>query len=122
MHTKAERFMIRLLILNSTWLNSMNYLRKSYKFPEKRAKFYIAELVLALEYLHGNSIVYRDLKPENILVDIEGHLKVTDFGLSKEGITSFFLLGFWIVLDGKTYTFCGTPEYLAPEILIGNNN
>ena len=70
------------------------HLRKSYKFPEKRAKFYIAELVLALEYLHGNSIVYRDLKPENILVDIEGHLKVTDFGLSKEGITSFFLLGF----------------------------
>jgi len=64
------------------------HLRKSYKFPEKRAKFYIAELVLALEYLHGHKIVYRDLKPENILVDIEGHLKITDFGLSKEGISS----------------------------------
>ena len=65
------------------------HLRKSYKFPEKRAKFYIAELVLALDYLHSHSVVYRDLKPENILVDTEGHLKVTDFGLSKEGITSF---------------------------------
>ena len=76
------------------------HLRKCYKFPEKRAKFYIAELVAALEYLHKHSIVYRDLKPENILVDIEGHLKVTDFGLSKEGIASsilYFLMGIEIL-------------------------
>ena len=83
------------------------HLRKAYRFTEDRTKFYAAEIILALDYLHTLGIVYRDLKPENILVDVDGHLALTDFGLSKSGME-----------DGeKSYTFCGTPEYVAPEIL-----
>ena len=78
------------------------------KFSNEKAKFYIIELVLAIEFLHKNNMLYRDLKPENILIDIDGHIKLTDFGLSK--ILSN--------LD-KTYTICGTVQYLAPEILGG---
>ena len=77
------------------------------KFDEPRAKFYIIELILGLEFLHKNSMIYRDLKPENILMDSKGHIKISDFGLSK-------------ILDNpeeKAYTLCGTPQYLAPEIL-----
>lgn len=84
------------------------HLRKARKFPESTAVFYAAEIVLAIEYLHKNNIVYRDLKPENVLLDAEGHVKLTDFGLSKEGVA----FG-----DKKAYTFCGTYEYLAPEII-----
>lgn len=74
---------------------------------ESKTRFYAAEIILALEYLHSKGIIYRDLKPENILIGADGHIKIADFGLSKQGIE-----------DGaKTYTFCGTPEYLAPEIL-----
>jgi len=80
------------------------------RFPEPQARFYMAEIVLALEYLHKGGVVYRDLKPENILLDKDGHIKVTDFGLSKSGITS---------AGGGAQTFCGTPQYLAPEILRG---
>ncbi|CAD8064466.1 unnamed protein product [Paramecium sonneborni] len=88
------------------------HLRRAFRFQEERAKFYTAELVLALEYLHKSDIIYRDLKPENILLDIEGHLKITDFGLSKINVKG----------DEKTNTFCGTPEYLAPEILLGGGH
>ena len=62
------------------------HLRKAKIFTEARAKFYIAELILALEYLHSKKIIYRDLKPENILLDEEGHIKIADFGLSKQGV------------------------------------
>ena len=78
-------------------------------FDETRAKFIAAELTLALGHLHSNSVVYRDLKPENILIDADGHVKLADFGLSKEGILN--------VASGA-HTFCGTPEYLAPEVLL----
>ncbi|XP_013772600.1 serine/threonine-protein kinase Sgk2-like [Limulus polyphemus] len=83
------------------------HLQRERYFPEPRARFYAAEIVSALGYLHSNGIVYRDLKPENILLDSQGHVVLTDFGLCKEG------------LRGKdtTSTFCGTPEYLAPEVL-----
>ena len=77
------------------------------KFDEERCKFYAIELILGLEFLHKNNMIYRDLKPENILMDSKGHLKISDFGLSK-------------ILDSpkdKAYTLCGTPQYLAPEIL-----
>lgn len=77
-------------------------------FPEAMAKFYAAEIILALIHLHEQGIVYRDLKPENIMLDVDGHVKLADFGLAKEGVTS--------ELNG-TYTMCGTPEYLPPEIL-----
>uniref|UniRef100_A0A8C5F991 Serum/glucocorticoid regulated kinase family member 3 n=1 Tax=Gadus morhua TaxID=8049 RepID=A0A8C5F991_GADMO len=83
------------------------HLQKERTFPEPRAKFYIAEMASALGYLHSLNIVYRDLKPENILLDYEGHIVLTDFGLCKEGISQ----------TDTTSTFCGTPEYLAPEVL-----
>jgi len=86
------------------------HLRKAGKFPNDVAKFYLAEIVCALEHLHQHNIVYRDLKPENVLLDADGHIKLTDFGLSKDSITGHSL----------THTFCGTPEYLAPEVIHGS--
>jgi len=85
------------------------HLRKDLKFSEERTRFYSAEILTALEYLHKQGIVYRDLKPENVLLDSDGHVKLTDFGLSKK-----FFSG-----EKKTYSLCGTPEYIAPEILKG---
>jgi len=79
-------------------------------FSEDRAKFYAAEIILGLEYLHSNGVIYRDLKPENLLLNYEGHVVITDFGLSKEGLNE---------AESTTKTFCGTPEYLAPEIIRG---
>ncbi|KAF8803859.1 kinase-like protein [Phlegmacium glaucopus] len=84
------------------------HLQRETRFPEERAKFYIAELILALEHLHKYNIVYRDLKPENILLDATGHVALCDFGLSKADLRP----------DELTTTFCGTTEYLAPEILL----
>jgi len=84
------------------------HLQKETRFSEERARFYIAELVLALEHLHKYDIVYRDLKPENILLDATGHVALCDFGLSKPDLRS----------DELTNTFCGTTEYLAPEVLL----
>lgn len=84
------------------------HLQKEGRFNETRAKFYIAELILALEHLHKHEIVYRDLKPENILLDANGHIALCDFGLSKANLTK----------DATTNTFCGTTEYLAPEVLL----
>jgi protein-serine/threonine kinase len=84
------------------------HLQKAGRFDEMRAKFYMAELVLALEYLHNEGTVYRDVKPENILIDGEGHIRLTDFGLSKSGLHE---------QGGMTESFCGTTEYLAPEII-----
>lgn len=83
------------------------HLQQERVFDEARARFYAAEITSALGYLHSEGIVYRDLKPENILLDSSGHLVLTDFGLSKEGLHN---------LDTTT-TFCGTPEYLAPEVI-----
>ena len=76
-------------------------------FSERQAKFYIAELILAIEHLHMNDIFYRDLKPENILIDREGHIKLADFGLSKENVGE----------NDIAPSFCGSPAYLAPEML-----
>nr|XP_033810492.1 RAC-beta serine/threonine-protein kinase isoform X2 [Geotrypetes seraphini] len=87
------------------------HLSRERVFTEDRARFYGAEIVSALEYLHSRNVVYRDIKLENLMLDKDGHVKITDFGLCKEGIT-----------DGATMrTFCGTPEYLAPEVLEDND-
>eukprot|EP01088_Endostelium_zonatum_P011330 TRINITY_DN25464_c0_g1_i1.p1 TRINITY_DN25464_c0_g1~~TRINITY_DN25464_c0_g1_i1.p1 ORF type:complete len:473 (-),score=75.91 TRINITY_DN25464_c0_g1_i1:108-1526(-) len=88
------------------------HLQKEKKFTPERVKFYCAEIVLGLEHLHKQGVVYRDLKPENILLTADGHICMTDFGISKEGLNA---------KDDKTATFCGTPEYLAPEVLEGKD-
>ncbi len=72
---------------------------------KKIIRFYGAQVALMFEYLHSKNIVYRDLKPENLLIGADGFLKLTDFGFAK-------------FVEGRTYTLCGTPEYLAPEILL----
>ena len=82
------------------------HLRKFRTFDEEKVRFYGAQIALALEYLHSKGIVYRDLKPENILMDEEGYLKLADFGMAKK-----------LKDDEKAMSFCGTPEYLAPEII-----
>ena len=77
-------------------------------FDFELAQFYVSEIVLALEYLHKNNMIYRDLKPENILLDAIGHIKLTDFGLSKLLNSS----------NEKAFTICGTIQYIAPEVFI----
>lgn len=83
-----------------------SYLRRARTFSDATAKFYAAEITLTIEYLHDvQGVAYRDLKPENILIDIDGHIKLVDFGFAKQ------------VGDRETYTLCGTPDYLAPEVI-----
>ncbi|KAL9086073.1 MAG: hypothetical protein Q9165_007285 [Trypethelium subeluteriae] len=83
-----------------------SYLRRARRFNEETSQFYAAEIVLILEFLHeSQGVAYRDLKPENILIDGDGHLKLVDFGFAKK------------VDNQETYTLCGTPEYLAPEVI-----
>ena len=82
------------------------HLRKFRTFDEEKVRFYGAQIALALEYLHSKGIIYRDLKPENILMDDQGYLKLADFGMAKK-----------LKDDEKAMSFCGTPEYLAPEII-----
>lgn len=79
-------------------------LRKNQRFPDHVAKFYAAEVLLAIEYFHSKDIIYRDLKPENLLLDSQGHIKITDFGFAKH-------------VPDITWTLCGTPDYLAPEVI-----
>lgn len=128
-HTKTERFLLEKI--DNPFVISLYYafqdeiqlylvtefvqggdlfyhLHREGLFSLERAKLYICEIIMALEHLHSLNCIYRDLKPENILLDYDGHIKLTDFGLSK------------IILKkkkGKAFTICGTPDYLAPEIL-----
>jgi len=84
------------------------HLSRAGRFSESRAKYYAGQIMFALGHIHKHDVIYRDLKPENLLLSAEGHVKVTDFGLSKEGISD----------NISATTMCGTPEYLAPEILL----
>ena len=85
------------------------YMRTSGNLDPDQTRFFSAQVVLMFEYLHSKNIIYRDLKPENLLLDALGYLKLTDFGFAK-------------YCEGRTYTLCGTPEYLAPEVLLNKGH
>jgi len=101
----AQKLYLVLAFVNGGEL--FHHLQREQRFNEERSRFYSAELLLALEHLHELDVVYRDLKPENILLDYTGHIALCDFGLCKLNMKD----------SDTTNTFCGTPEYLAPEIL-----
>ncbi|KAF9532350.1 kinase-like domain-containing protein [Crepidotus variabilis] len=124
-HVNAERFILSrvhhpfVVDLFATFQDSLNvymlmsyvpggelftHLRRAKRFTPDVTRFYLATIILALKYLHSFNIIYRDLKPENLLLDSRGYLRLTDFGFAK-------------IVDDRTWTLCGTPEYLAPEII-----
>mmetsp|Transcript_34400 Transcript_34400/g.60284 ORF Transcript_34400/g.60284 Transcript_34400/m.60284 type:complete len:398 (+) Transcript_34400:48-1241(+) len=88
------------------------HIRENNYLSEERTKFYAAEILLALDWLHRKGVIYRDLKPENVLLDKDGHVKISDFGLSKVGLNA----------SKQAFSICGTPEYMAPEVLQGEGH
>ena len=107
-HTPSRLYYIIELVQGG---DLMFHMQKKRKLPEDHVMFYSAEVALALNFLHRNGIIYRDIKLDNVLLGIDGHIKLTDYGMCKQGIHG----------DKKTSTFCGTPNYMAPEILRNEN-
>lgn len=85
-----------------------NLLSKKRRFSEDQTRFYAAQMILAIEHIHEKDVIYRDLKPENVLLDSDGYIRITDFGLSRMNVSS----------NTEARSICGTPEYLAPEIVM----
>merc|ERR1719359_1804406 len=85
------------------------HLRKAGRFDNDTSRFYAAQVTSIFEYCHSKNIIYRDLKPENVLLAQDGYLKLTDFGFAK-------------IIEYRTYTLCGTPEYIAPEVLLNKGH
>jgi len=102
--TFKDRNCLHFLMEPSLGGELFSLMRKKRCFPEKQSRFYAASVVLIFEYMHAKNIIYRDLKPENLLLDEDGYIKLTDFG-------------FAIQTTKRTYTMCGTPDYLAPEMV-----
>ena len=111
------------------------YLRKRARLDEQEARFFVVETVLAIEYLHACDVVYRDLKPENILLDAAGHVKITDFGFAKHArartraraavarsVRARARVRARRQIVARTYTLCGTPDYLAPEVILNKGH
>lgn len=86
------------------------YLRSVECLPTDQCKFYAATVTSCFEYLHQKNIIFRDLKPENLLIGNDGYLRLTDFGFAK------------ILNEGRTFTICGTPEYIAPEVILNQGH
>ena len=108
MHNFIETKNFFILILDYCPSGELFGLMKNHRnMTEKEAKFYFLETILAIQYMHNKNIIYRDIKPENILLDQNGHIKIADFGLAK-------------VLRAKSNSYCGSLEYMAPEIVKGN--
>jgi len=107
--TYKDRDRLYFLLEPSLGGELFSVLRARTFFDEDTARFYAASVISAFEYMHARNIIYRDLKPENLLLDAQGYLKVTDFGFAK-------------IVTGRTYTLCGTPDYLAPEIVAGKGH
>eukprot|EP00983_Pelagomonas_calceolata_P064500 1148161-Pelagomonas_calceolata.AAC.7 len=92
-------------------LDTVCQLERGRALSESHARFYAASVILALQYLHDRDLIYRDLKPENLLMDLQGYVKMADFGFVKK-----------VKPGAKTYTLCGTPEYLAPEVIMNKGH
>ena len=105
-HDQSYVYMIIECVIGGEFFS---HLRNAVKFDSATASFFAATVVLIFEHLHSKDIIYRDLKPENLLLDHTGFLKITDFGFAKK-------------VSYKTYTLCGTPEYIAPEVLLNKGH
>jgi len=107
--TFQDRLNIYMLLSYVPGGELFTHLRRAQRFTPDVTRFYLATIVLALKYLHSFNIIYRDLKPENLLLDSRGYLRLTDFGFAK-------------IVEDRTWTLCGTPEYLAPEIILNEGH